>query len=142
MRQKRPAAGGEAYMRRSLHAKFVRSQETSSCGIKNGCGGVLGWKKILLKQQKILLKQPQFDVKGHCKVGGELFVGHFVIITCEPRRRDFAYSEEKSRFCTNQDKDFACTEEKSRFCTNRRRDFAYSEEKVIFCTNLNEKFTV
>lgn len=52
-------------------------------------------------------------------------MGQFVIITCEPRRRDFAF-----------------TEEKSRFCTNRRRDFAYREEKVRFCTNLNEKFTV
>ena len=52
-------------------------------------------------------------------------MGHFVIITCEPPRRDFACSEEKVRFCTNQDKDFTCTEEKSRFCTN-----------------LNEKFTV
>ena len=30
-------------------------------------------------------------------------MGHFVIITCEPPRRDFACSEEKVRFCTNQD---------------------------------------
>lgn len=52
-------------------------------------------------------------------------MGQFVIITCEPPRRDFAYSEEKVRFCTNQDE-----------------DFAYIGEKSRFCTNLNEKFTV
>lgn len=50
-------------------------------------------------------------------------MGQFVIITCEPPRRDFA-----------------CKEEKVRFCTNWGADFAYTEEKTVFCTNLNEKF--
>lgn len=35
-----------------------------------------------------------------------IFVGQFVIITCEPRRRDFAYIEEKARFCTNLNEKF------------------------------------